>query len=228
MQNVNTEVSKSKYLKVSELGSRYGLSFSSHLRFGNKIIALDGIRKCLLVVENGNDSTQSYVIDLNKVSDVTIRNSYGSIRPGELKTKGIVEFLKRIDLQFQFQNNSDRLVLPFYDNQRDRKRNRTRLARNAKNWQMILSKMIGRKVEGKTESETGYPISNYHLSPSQNYKRRVIMQQQKSGRIGNIMILLFVLINAIAIEQGFVANQNWYLLLIVTVPLLVLSIVNIR
>jgi hypothetical protein len=154
MKNVNTGFSKRKYLEVSELGSKYNLSFSSQLVFGNKIIALDGLRKILLVVETNTELSEPCIIDLNKVSAVTVRKSYGSINQGELKTKGIEEFLKRIDLQFQFRDDTQTLVLPFYDREIDNKRDRVNLARNAKNWQMILSKMVELKTEETTLKNT--------------------------------------------------------------------------
>ncbi len=147
MKNVNTEVSRTKYLRVSELGSRYNLSFSSQLAFGNRIIALDGIKKCLLVLETNKESSEPYIIDLNKVSAVTVRKTYGSINRGELKTQGIEEFLKRIELQFQFIDATQSFVLPFYDREKDNKKDRMNLARNAKNWQMILSKLVELKIE---------------------------------------------------------------------------------
>jgi hypothetical protein len=147
MKNINTEVSRRKYLRVSELGSRYNLSFSSQLAFGNRIIALDGIKKCLLVLETNKESSEPYIIDLNKVSAVTVRKTYGSINRGELKTQGIEEFLKRIDLQFQFIDDTQSFVLPFYDREKDNKKDRMNLARNAKNWQMILSKLVELKIE---------------------------------------------------------------------------------
>jgi hypothetical protein len=141
MKTVNTESCKSKYLEVSELGSRYNLSFSSQLVIGAKIIALDGIKKCLLVLETNKELSQPYIIDLNNVAAVTVRKTYGRINQGELKTKGIEEFLKTIDLQFQFRNNTETFVLPFYNSEIDHKRHRMTMIRNAKNWQMILSKM---------------------------------------------------------------------------------------
>jgi hypothetical protein len=152
MKNVDARFAKSKYLKVSELGTRFNLSFSSQLEFGNKIIALDGIKKCLLVLETGKELNQPYVINLNNVVAVTIKKSYGSINQGELRNKGIEEFLTRTDLQFEFDNNNKTINLPFYDREIDDRRDRQKLDRNAKNWQMILSKIIGSQT-GKTIKE---------------------------------------------------------------------------
>ena len=152
MKNIDARFAKSKYLEVSELGARFNLSFSSQLEFGSKIIALDGIKKCLLVLETDNELNQPYVIDLNNVAAVTIKKSYGSINQGELRNRGIEEFLKGIDLQFEIANNNKTISLPFYDREIDDKRDRQKLDSNAKNWQMILSRIV-ESQSGKTIKE---------------------------------------------------------------------------
>ncbi len=73
MKTFATRFDKATYLKVSELGTRLNLSFSSQLVFGNKIIALDGIKKCLLVLETDKESNKPYVIDLNSVAAVSLK-----------------------------------------------------------------------------------------------------------------------------------------------------------
>ena len=147
MKYADARFDKRKYLEVSELGTRFNLSFSSQLAFGNKIIALDGRRKCLLVLEKDKGSNHPYLIDLNNVATVTVKKSYGSIDQGQLKNKGIEEFLKRIELQFEFNNKKETIGLSFYDCEIDDQRDRPKLIRNAKNWQMILSKIAGLQTD---------------------------------------------------------------------------------
>jgi glutamate synthase domain-containing protein 2 len=43
-----------------------------------------------------------------------------------------------------------------------------------------------------------------------------------------IIILLLVLANVIAIREGYTANEKWYWVLVLTLPLLLLAIINIR
>ena len=45
MKSVDATFAKSKYVLLSELGSKFNLSFSSHLVLNNKLIALDGLKK---------------------------------------------------------------------------------------------------------------------------------------------------------------------------------------
>ena len=130
-----------KYLQLSELGSKLNLSFSSHLALGNRIIALDGLRKKLLVAEMKNKVSQSYIVELDQVKTVSIKKTYSSIKPGELNKKGLRQFLQAIYLQFEYSNEDKTIVLPFYECEKDRFQDLSRLERNARNWQMILSKM---------------------------------------------------------------------------------------
>ncbi len=142
MKHTYARSAKDKYVRLSELGSKYNLCFSSHLVLGNKLVALDGIKKSLLISESDNDWDKPYVIELSEVTAVSVKKSYGSIVSGELKTKGLEEFLKRIDLRFEYGDKSMPFVLTFYDSDANTPQDIPRLARNAKNWQMILSKML--------------------------------------------------------------------------------------
>ena len=93
---------------------------------------------------------RSCVIDLNTVAAVTIRKYYGSIDHEEIRDNNIDEFLKRIELQFEFANRKkEPVVLPFYDCNKDAQIDRAMRERNAENWKMILSKMSGQKQQQK-------------------------------------------------------------------------------
>ena len=102
MKSKDARFNKIKYVQLSELGSKFNLSFSSHLSLNNKLIALDGLKRKLLVLEANNEWSHPDIIDLNKVSVVSVKKSYDSIRSGELRIKKFDEFLKRIDLQFEY------------------------------------------------------------------------------------------------------------------------------
>jgi len=147
MKNLQTRFAKSKYLAVSEFGTRFDLSFSSQLVFGNKIVALDGRKKCLLVLDAVDELSEPVLIYLSDIVAVTIKKSYGSIKQGELKNKGIDEFLKRIDLQFEFRDKAETIILSCYESEIDDQIDRAKLVRDVKNWQMILSKMADSKPE---------------------------------------------------------------------------------
>lgn len=139
MSNIGVPFSKNKFQQVSELGTRFHLSFSSQMAIGNTLIALDGIKKILLVLETNN---QPFIIELNKVASVSVKKTYNSIRPGELNNKGIEQFLDTIELQFVYTDDKGTVSLPFYNCGKDDLRNLAMIERNAKNWQMILSKLL--------------------------------------------------------------------------------------
>jgi hypothetical protein len=153
MKHRNFTFDKISYLQLSELGSKFNLSFSSHLVLGNKIIGLDGANKRLLVSEINNGYSKSYIIELDKVNTISVKKSYNSIKPGELNKRRFEEFLKSIHLQFEFADEAEKILLPFYENETDNIRELPRLERNAKNWQLILSKMIGSQINKVTEEK---------------------------------------------------------------------------
>jgi hypothetical protein len=141
MPNVEATIIKSKYLHISELGSKFNLSFSSYLELGNKVIALDGLKKCLLVFESNQGIKKPLIIELSKVSSVNLGKCYCSIGPGQRKENEIEEFLKSIDLEFKY-GRDETIIISFYDCKTDDISELSKLERNATNWQMILSKMI--------------------------------------------------------------------------------------
>lgn len=143
MRNIITKVPKTNYRKLSELGSEFNLSFSSHLVLANKIIGLDGIKKCLLISETNKQPNNPYIIELSKVIALSVKRNYGSISVGELKKRGVQEFLKRIELQFEFIDTNEPFVLPIYDCEIDDQLDLPRLERTATNWYLILSKILG-------------------------------------------------------------------------------------
>jgi hypothetical protein len=50
------------------------------------------------------------------------------------------------------------------------------------------------------------------------------MRNQQYEPIGGLFLLLLVLINAVALKQGFTDNAKWYFIHILTLPLLIVAI----
>src|SRR5689334_627586 len=99
MKSINVRSSKGKHVQLHDLESQFDLSFSSYLVLSNKIIALDEIKNRLLVWQANKDVNQSSIIELNKVAAVSLKKSYGSIRPEDMYTSGSEDFVKTIDLK---------------------------------------------------------------------------------------------------------------------------------
>jgi hypothetical protein len=134
---------RSRYEELSKYGSSLNLSFSSYLVLSNKMVALDGIKKCLLILDTSAEEAEHlYYIDLNDVDTITLRKSYGSINKEELVHKDIQEFLERIELEFRFRAKNETITLSFYDGNVDARTDRPTLEKRAASWQKLLSKML--------------------------------------------------------------------------------------
>src|SRR5689334_22737587 len=151
MKNRYKKFDKHNYLRLSEWGSAFNLSFSSHEILSNKIIGLDGIKRKLLVTEKNSESGRPYMIELAKVTAITVKKIYNSIKAGALKTRRIEEFLESIVLQFEYANQKDPIVLPFYERKLNEVHNLPGLEKKARNWQAILSKIATTQKNGLEE-----------------------------------------------------------------------------
>ena len=159
----NIKSVKKVFLKLSELGSRLNLSFSSHVLLIDKVIALDGIKRKLLVAKIADDLESSYTIELDEVKEISISKTYGNIKPGELNKKKFNEFLETILLQFEFINQDKKIGLPFYEYDKHGIQNLEKLERNARIWQMILSKIIN-------PTRNINPIAHNNMQPGADNK----------------------------------------------------------
>lgn len=119
MKNIDANLNRDKFLRLSELGSKSGLSFSSHLVLGNRIIGLDGLKKKLLIAEFKDGQNAYCIIDLDKVKSISVKKSYSGIKPGELNERRFEEFIKSIHLHFEWIDPSGNFVIPFYESEID-------------------------------------------------------------------------------------------------------------
>ena len=60
-------------LQLSELGSKFSMSFSSHEVLRDKIMGLDGINKKLLVLEQNDGQSHFYIIDLVETKAISVK-----------------------------------------------------------------------------------------------------------------------------------------------------------
>ena len=147
MKTANSNTVRDRYLQVSKLGSRLNLSFSSHLALSDKIIALDGIQKKLLVCEFKNDAVKHCLIELSKVKSISIRKIYEGIKAGELNERSFEDFIRTIRLHFEHTDNADDTDIIFYEKESDKSFAAREIETIIKKWQIILSKIMG--IRGK-------------------------------------------------------------------------------
>ena len=114
-----------------------------HILFGDKIIALDKAKRIVQLSEIKSGTTDFKFIDLAKISAVTLRKSYGSIRSGQLKKKAIEDFLTKIELRFQYLDGKETYVFTMFDRETDDETDLRKSARRAKDWHLLLSRLIG-------------------------------------------------------------------------------------
>ena len=74
---------------------------------------------------------------------MTLRKSYGSIRSGQLKKKAIEDFLTKIELGFQYLDGKETYVFTMFDRETDDETDLRKSARRAKDWHLLLSRLIG-------------------------------------------------------------------------------------
>ena len=144
------KLDKFNYAQLRNLGSKFNLSFSRYIALGNKIIGLDVMKRKLLIAEKIDGLFRPYFIELNKISVITVQKIYNSIKAGDLKKRKIGEFLQSIRLQLEFENGENTIVLPFYERTIDDIHNLQWLESKARNWQMMLSKMLQGKIAGSS------------------------------------------------------------------------------
>jgi len=125
----------------SKAGEENNLQFSSQEILKDSMIGLDGIHRKLLVVTAQGDGFDSFVIDLDKVKNCTVKKRYGSIQVGGLKTKKLDQYLEKIALHFEFKNDKAASEVLFYRHNDNHVHETPELEYKAKHWQAILSKM---------------------------------------------------------------------------------------
>ena len=122
------------------------------ISFGDKTIALDSIKRTVLLSEIRGGKADLKFIDLSEIDAVTLRKSYGGIRSGQLKKKPIEDFLTKLELEFQFRDGKDIHVFTVFDRGTDDATDLRKSARKAKNWHLLLSRLIESRKDSKAPS----------------------------------------------------------------------------
>lgn len=129
--------------RFSKLGIENNISISGQEVLTDCVIGLDGINRKLLVVKRGdfNNYYNWYIIDLDGITNCSVKKTYRSIMAGELKGRTIEEYLEQIDLRLEFMDKKEPVEIPFYRHTSHQSLLITELDRKAKKWQIMLSKM---------------------------------------------------------------------------------------
>ncbi|MCU7549191.1 hypothetical protein OCK74_08695 [Chitinophagaceae bacterium LB-8] len=134
--------------RFSKLGIENNISFSSQEILNDCAIGLDGKHRKLVVLKQcGQFEYDWHIINLDEVLSCFIKKTYRGIKAGELKKRGIDNYLESIILRLEFLDHRTPIEISFYEHAVHKGRKVLELDRKAKNWQIMLSKMIRNQLQ---------------------------------------------------------------------------------
>lgn len=134
---------KKLFNRLSELGIQNNLRFSSQELLHDSVIALDGIRGKLLVINGiGKDKYEETLIDLEELKSCSFKREYGSIKAGDLKKRKLAQLLNKISLLFEFRTQKEPMEVPFYQHSETGNMKVSEMEIKARRWGIVLSKML--------------------------------------------------------------------------------------
>ena len=143
----NRNAKEQKFINLfNKAGEENGLSFSSQEVLRNKIIGLDGINRKFVVV---NENAVSRVISIDDVRKCAMQKNLETYTRTDEKSSGYEMFVKSIFLQFDFKDKRPAETIIFYDNLLQPQAEEKQMEAKAKDWEIILSKMIIDPVDAR-------------------------------------------------------------------------------
>jgi hypothetical protein len=130
-----------------------GLRIGKQQLLGDRIIGLDETINKLLFVKLTGSKEDRYLVDLEKVSDLSIDKSYMPFWNGSEKMGVLVQ---AIALRFTWKNEAKPLLLPFYRNTTDQFFDMSEREKQAKEWQMLLSARLNEDSTAITEYKKSF------------------------------------------------------------------------
>jgi uncharacterized pyridoxamine 5'-phosphate oxidase family protein len=127
----------------SRLGSKYNLTFSSQEVLRNCIVGLDGIQRKVLVLSGTNNGPLSeQIIDLNLVSQCSVKKQYGHIAVNGLRKRKLDHYLEKMSLNFKFLTEEQPANIQFYGHTDNHISELPALEHKVEKWKVVLSKML--------------------------------------------------------------------------------------
>jgi hypothetical protein len=141
INNKSNREAMNKLLKYfSQLGTENDLNFSSQELLKDCVLGLDGVQGKILVVQREDGFFGSFIVNLRQVKNCSVKKIFRSINAGDLKKAKLEQFLERIVLHFDLNDNSTAEVV-FYKHFDNHPMEVIELEQKAKKWDAILSKM---------------------------------------------------------------------------------------
>lgn len=124
---------------LSHAGTQHGLSFTSQELLHAKAIGVDGIHRKFLIV---NEKMEATVVALDEVKNCEVKKEFETLQYGDPKKPEYESHLATIELVFAFSNKKNPVKVVFFNHLINRAAEAPNLEAKAKDWEIILSKMI--------------------------------------------------------------------------------------
>lgn len=171
----------------SRLGSKYHLNFSGQEILKDCILGFDGVNKKLLLLSGiGQGLYREQVIDLNEVSRCSVKKYYGRIKANALATASLDQYLEKMEVQMDFHNNKEAVVIPFYKPASSTLNELPQLEQKARRWKTLLAKLLPKN--NICYADTFKSKGLYHAAPVAEHhhnKRRIHRPQPVQGAVCN-------------------------------------------
>jgi hypothetical protein len=138
---IHGESKNSKRLHQKKSGTRFKLSFVQQEVFADLLLSLDKIRKRLMISSVLEPLKIITLIDLRKVSFISLKKVYRDIQYETTGRSGLEEFLDKMFFRFEFSDQSKALLLPIFEKKSDDIKDVGTLEKKAVIWQLLLSKL---------------------------------------------------------------------------------------
>ena len=119
----------------------YGLTFSAQEILENNLLGIDGIKQKLLIILFGTKETV-HIIPMKDVATCILHKEYEKINVGTDKKEKIELRLRSIDLLFSYKASPGTFTVCFYDSYVNHEFEKNALETKARQWEMMLTKMI--------------------------------------------------------------------------------------
>lgn len=127
---------------LNKLGTEHNLDFSVQEILKHCIIGLDEKKKKVLIVNNNPDNLPGYyIIDLNEVSRSSVKKYYGRIKVNGLVSRGLNQYLEKMDLQIEFLSEKQPADILIYKQIDNDIRELPKLEFKARKWMELISRI---------------------------------------------------------------------------------------
>lgn len=128
------------------LAKKLNLMVSNQQNLGNQLIGLDAVKRKLLLLRKEKDKFDYCVVDLQNVQHCSVKKVYGSIRAGDLQTKGLHHYLQSVSLRLGLKNGAESIDVNFFESKYNTAKQQSFLESAAKKWEQAVLSLLPKTV----------------------------------------------------------------------------------